>query len=100
MMIQKLKTQIGQIEAIISTVEPFLEENEFQDFCDNAYSCVSYLRQCIRKENHEYLLGKSLCDSCGLDYLTCNPDSRVEFVSESGIKVVRSCSKYLKHKIK
>lgn len=51
---QKLKTQIGQFEASIDTMGELLDEREFQDYCDNAYSCISYLRQSINKlKNNE-----------------------------------------------
>lgn len=48
-MIEQFQTQIRQIEKTIDTMEDALDEREFQDYCDNAYSCISYLRQSIAK---------------------------------------------------
>lgn len=51
-LIQKLLTTIGQLENSITTMEILLEEREFQDYCDNLYSCISYHRQAIYKIKH------------------------------------------------
>lgn len=46
-MIAKLQGTKGQIEKSIDSMADLLEENEFQDYCDHAYSCISYIRQSI-----------------------------------------------------
>lgn len=56
-MINTLQNQLQEIDKSIDNVGEILDEREFQDYCDNAYSCISYLRQCIiklkrQKEQH------------------------------------------------
>lgn len=52
-MIQKLQSQIGQIEASIDTMAEVSNEQHFQQYCDHAYSCISYLKQEIVKLKKE-----------------------------------------------
>lgn len=45
---QKINQIIGQIEKSIEEIEPHLNEEEFKDYCDNAYSMISYWKQQIK----------------------------------------------------
>lgn len=33
----------GQLEASVSKVEPYLNQDEFADYCDALYTCVAYI---------------------------------------------------------
>ena len=37
-----INQQIGQIEASIEKIEPYLNREEFADYCDNAYTMIAY----------------------------------------------------------
>jgi hypothetical protein len=39
---------IGQIEKSIDQIEPSLDKEEFKDYCDNAYTLISYWKQQIK----------------------------------------------------
>lgn len=41
---QQLQQKIGQIESTIKDVEDSLDEEEFKEYCDAAYTCITYLR--------------------------------------------------------
>jgi hypothetical protein len=44
----KILNIIGQIEKSINEVEPILTQDEFEDYCDNAYTLISYWRKVIK----------------------------------------------------
>lgn len=46
---------IGQIEAGIKAIEKsdIITDEEFQDYCDNAYSCITYWRIELRSLKKE-----------------------------------------------
>lgn len=46
---QQIQQMIGQLDASIDKVEAFLDTNSFQEFCDNTYSNISYLRQILKE---------------------------------------------------
>ena len=50
---QQILQIIGQLEASIDKVEAFLDTNSFQEFCDNSYSNISYLRQILKEIKNE-----------------------------------------------
>lgn len=50
---QQIKQRIGQLEASCDDMEDNLDEREFQDYCDHIYSCISYYRQVLYKNNKE-----------------------------------------------
>lgn len=35
----------GQMEATFVKVEPYLDQNEFEDYCDNMQICLAYLEK-------------------------------------------------------
>ena len=37
-----INQQIGQIEASIEKIEPHLNQEEFADYCDSAYTMIAY----------------------------------------------------------
>ena len=37
-----INQQIGQIEASIEKIEPYLNKEQFQEYCDNAYTMIAY----------------------------------------------------------
>jgi hypothetical protein len=37
-----INQQIGQIEASIDRIEPYLNKEEFAEYCDSAYTLVAY----------------------------------------------------------
>ena len=39
---EMINQQIGQIEASIEEIEPHLNQEEFADYCDNAYTMIAY----------------------------------------------------------
>lgn len=45
---QKIIQIIGQMEKSIKEIEPSLNEEEFKDYCDNAYTLISYWKQQIK----------------------------------------------------
>lgn len=48
----KILQIIGQLESSIKSFEDTnASEDDFQDYCDNLYTCVSYWRQELRKVN-------------------------------------------------
>lgn len=40
-----INQQIGQIEASIEKIEPHLNQEEFADYCDSAYTVVAYWKK-------------------------------------------------------
>ena len=53
MNIDQIKTTIGQLESSIDTVEDFLSEEDFKDYCDSIYTSVAHLRVVIRNINQD-----------------------------------------------
>lgn len=47
---QEITNSRGQINKTIENVEQFLDDEEFKDFCDAAYTCITYLNL-IKKRN-------------------------------------------------
>lgn len=45
---EMINQQIGQIEASIEKIEPYLSEDEFWDYCDSAYTLVSYWKSQLK----------------------------------------------------
>lgn len=46
----------GQMEATFTKVEPYLEQNEFEDYCDNMQTCLAYLEKVksrIKRKNQD-----------------------------------------------
>ena len=39
---------IGQLEASINKVEPYLSTEDFRDYCDNAYTMIAYWKKQIK----------------------------------------------------
>lgn len=46
--IQILQT-IGQLEASINKVEPYLDIEDFKDYCDSTYSVIATWRTVLKK---------------------------------------------------
>ena len=44
--------QIRQIEASIEKIEPHLNQEEFADYCDSAYTMVAYWKKQIKLCNN------------------------------------------------
>ena len=42
---QIISQMIGQIEKSIDQIEPLLNVEEFGEYCDNAYTLISYWKQ-------------------------------------------------------
>ena len=49
----QIKQTIGQIEKSISDAGTVLKEEEFSDYCDNAYKLISKWRQLLMKKFFE-----------------------------------------------
>ena len=45
---EMINQQIGQIEASIEKIEPHLNQEQFQEYCDNAYTMVAYWKKQIK----------------------------------------------------
>ena len=43
-----INQQIGQIEASIEKIEPYLNKEQFQEYCDSAYTIVAYWKKQIK----------------------------------------------------
>ena len=43
-----INQQIGQIEASIEKIEPHLNQEEFADYCDSAYTMIAYWKKQIK----------------------------------------------------
>ena len=43
-----INQQIGQIEASIEKIEPYLNQEEFADYCDSAYTIIAYWKKQIK----------------------------------------------------
>ena len=43
-----INQQIGQIEAFIEKIEPHLNQEEFADYCDSAYTMIAYWKRQIK----------------------------------------------------
>ena len=43
-----INQQIGQIETSIEKIEPHLNQEEFADYCDSAYTMVAYWKRQIK----------------------------------------------------
>lgn len=50
--VNQIKQVIGQIEKSIDQIEPSLNSEDFNDYCDNAYTLVAYWRKQIRIINN------------------------------------------------
>lgn len=53
--VNSLQQSKGQLEASVSKVEPFLDSEDFKDYCDAIYTCVAY-QQKIQKEVKEIII--------------------------------------------
>ena len=49
----QIKQVIGQQEASINKVEPYLTPEEFADYCDNIYTCIAYFRKIEQKVKYK-----------------------------------------------
>lgn len=43
--INQIKQTIGQIEKSIESIEPMLSDEEYKEYCDNAYKLISLWQQ-------------------------------------------------------
>ena len=43
-----INQQIGQIEASIEKIEPYLNKEQFQEYCDSAYTMIAYWKRQIK----------------------------------------------------
>ena len=43
-----INQQIRQIEASIEKIEPHLNQEEFQEYCDSAYTMVAYWKKQLK----------------------------------------------------
>ena len=43
-----INQQIGQIETSIEKIEPYLNKEEFADYCDSAYTMIAYWKRQIK----------------------------------------------------
>lgn len=43
-----INQQIRQIESSIEKIEPYLSEDEFGEYCDNAYTLVAYWKKQLK----------------------------------------------------
>ena len=50
--VQILQT-IGQLEASINKVENYLDDEQFQDYCDGIYTAITHWRIVLRKIKQE-----------------------------------------------
>lgn len=50
--INGIKQVIGQLEKSVDLMEPLLNIDDFNDYCDNAYTLVAYWRKQIRIINN------------------------------------------------
>ncbi len=50
---QQILQTIGQLDASISKVEPYLDQEDFRDYCDSTYQAISHWRFILKqvKEN-------------------------------------------------
>lgn len=46
----------GQLEASVAKVEPYLTREEFEDYCDNLYTCAAYLTKIKSRIKNQYPL--------------------------------------------
>ena len=44
----QIQQTIGQLEASINKVEPYLSVEDFKDYCDSTYTSISYWRVILR----------------------------------------------------
>lgn len=44
-----IKQSKGQLEASIQKVEPYLDIEEFKDYCDSVHTCLAYQDTIIKK---------------------------------------------------
>lgn len=54
MTIEDTKQVMGQIEKSMDRAEEMLDQEEFSDYCDNAYTLIAYWRkiqQTLKQEN-------------------------------------------------
>lgn len=50
---QQILQVIGQLEGSINKIEPFLDTENFQEYCDNIYSSISLWRQVLKEVKQE-----------------------------------------------
>lgn len=46
---QQIKQIIGQIEASMDKIESNIEEEEYKDYCDSAYTLITYWKIELKK---------------------------------------------------
>lgn len=46
---QQIKQVIGQIEASMDKIETNIEEEEYKDYCDSAYTLITYWKIELKK---------------------------------------------------
>jgi len=51
MTIVQIKQTIGQLEASIKKIEPFISSNDFQTYCDHVYSMIVIWRVVLKQVN-------------------------------------------------
>lgn len=44
----EIKQRIGQIEKTIDDIAPFIDEEKFEDYCNDAYKLISKWKQLIK----------------------------------------------------
>lgn len=49
----QIRQVIGQQEASINKIEPYLTPQEFADYCDSIYTCIAYYRKLEQKVKHK-----------------------------------------------
>lgn len=52
-MLERLQFQLKQLEAGIFIMGELLNVEDFKDYCDNAYTCINYIKEEIKKLKKE-----------------------------------------------
>ena len=47
-----INQQIGQIEASIEKIEPYLTQEEFVDYCENACTIIAYWKKLLKSSKN------------------------------------------------
>lgn len=48
----KFNNKIGQLESSIELIESLVNDEEFKEYCDSAYTCITYLKICEKRFNN------------------------------------------------
>jgi hypothetical protein len=56
---KKYKNIIGQLEHPLTLLEGVLDDDDYKDACDSAYTYIAYLKLACKKEKDEVKLNKN-----------------------------------------